>query len=177
MKLSEYKQNLELLEDSDDWTFFPMGPDIIRLITAFIPSFINPMEYINIEPAYDCYIDDVDIDCRVNVKQILNHRTPTMFNIYRVMYIIVPNIQIYFEQDLPEIWKKPCQKKYDHMEMFCNHHNKDYITTEYGSHGRKYNTYGTFAEAAHTINSIVADLEEKEKTHIIRKIVTNICDN
>ncbi len=178
MKLSEYKRALELLEDSNEWIFLPMGPDIIRLITAFIPSFINPMDYLDEKSSYADYVNDVEIDCRVDVKKLPNHPISTMFNVYRVMYIIVPDIATYFEQDLPQIWKKPCQTDYDHMEMFCNHHNKKYINAGYGSHDDyKYFAYGSFQTAANALNTIVVDLEEKEKTHIIRKIATNMCDN
>lgn len=129
---------------------------------------------------YDRYVKEIDIKNPPNqlpfgkISRKINHEY------YWAKYLVIPNKKNYFNDDLPRvISKKPCQKEWGYIEMFCCHHNNVDVSSNCQHNmwtktdeqkqqhkikcaiqrnntwlGYKYYTYETFKEAAWRVKEI-----------------------
>ncbi len=190
--MNKYKKVLTLLYQD------LIGSDIINLIILFIPKFVDPTEFINDKmrhrnecacrhhnlnnycsitdishiDGYDRYVKKVEINNPPDKIPFDKISRKIKHDYYWTEYLVIPDKNIYFNVDLSRvISKKPCQKEWGYIEMFCNHHNKSVsgcwhnmrmktdeqkqqhkiecdIQRNNSQLGFKYLTYETFKEAA-----------------------------
>ncbi len=185
MKLSKYKK---LFEEFEDECKIELGPDIIKLIVIFIPSFIDPNDYLNYKYPYRKYRRAVEEDLKLFIKSPPILSSGKFFDYCNNGYIVVLNQKEYFENQLVQIWKKPCQQSYRGKEMFCSHHNKkwfniwfhekdDSVCNHVGGIGEMFYTFKIFKDAVNQVNKIIKNMEDHQKDGvIIRKFVSQMCD-